>query len=352
MAATTVSKKDCSSDWDLFFEELVATDSKLDPSAIISPTDDLVDLFEEEKHIEFVDYKMCPQCQIKCKVQDNVLICEQCGLERECREYVDVYNAGLGQNYNTTSNSHVTFKIIGKNSYHNQRSMLKTCSNYSIFRCNSNKKEFNDIVFRYEGDRPPLNVVMTAAEMFDKILMAGNVYRKNGKRGVMAACMYYSCIIHGLTRSPKAIIDLMGTEEKFLSQGDRILQHMNERGIIDIPVHHDPYNDYFTRYFAILGIPEKYKTFARDLIRRAERKHLHVGSESRTTTKCIGVVYLLTQRVPDLKHITKDMITEACGNISKVTVPKYYEILMANGLVLKKCFKKHGVPMPRSWKHS
>ena len=66
--------------------------------------------------------------------------------------------------------------------------------------------------------------------------------------------------------------------------------------------------DYLDQFFPVLGIPDKYKQFVIDIINRADKKYLHINNESRTKTKCIGVIDLLTCRIPELRHIKKDTI--------------------------------------------
>ena len=307
-----------------------------------------------EKKIEIpvvkIDYKICPNCNIRCKILENFIICEQCGLEREWQNNSDNYNAAIEKEHNTSQNSHISFNIVGKGSYCYQRSLLKTCSNYGVYRNNNNKKEITNIIFQYEGSKPPNNVINLAAELFDSIARAGRVYRKNGKKGVMAACLYYACIMQGVARTPKDVAIIMNTEERFLSQGDKILQEFNELGIISIPSCYEPLDDYLNRFFPALGIDEKYKAFVVDLIHRVEKKHLHVKNECRTTTKCVGAIYMLTRRIKELNHIKKDKISKECNDISKSTFVKYYNLLCSNYKLIKKSFKRHGIPMPLEWK--
>jgi transcription initiation factor TFIIIB Brf1 subunit/transcription initiation factor TFIIB len=219
-------------------------------------------------------------------------------------------------------------------------------------RTNVNKKELINLIYQYEGHKPPMNIINTACELFDQILKKGYKYRENRRKGIFGACLYYACIEHNLTRAPKEIAAVMRIEERFLSQGDKLLQELNEYGIINIPTSYEPLSDYINQYFPTLGIPQEYKRFVIDLISRAEVKHLHVENESRTTSKCIGIIYLLTRRIPSLRHITKNDISKKCNNISKTTFLRYYQIIMDNHRVLKKVFKRHGVPMPREWKES
>lgn len=324
-------------------------------NSIINSRDDMDfihdDLETNTKEIIEVDHMLCPICNIPGKLTESHVICEQCGMERVFDSHQsEKYSATVDQNYNTMDKSFMTFNIIGVNSYCYNRSLLKTCADYSAYRNNSNKKEIINRIYQYEGNKPPMNIINGTADLFDQIKNKGYVFRGDGKLGVIAACLYYVSVEHNLTRTPKEISSIIGVEEKFISQGDRILQELNELNVISIKTNHKPLNDYLNMYFPSLGIPDHYRGFIIDIIARAERKHLHIRNESRMTTKVVGAIYLLTMRVPELKHITKHKISDECNKISKTTFIKYYNLLCGNYKVIRKCFRKHHIPMPTIWR--
>jgi hypothetical protein len=306
---------------------------------------------EEVKEVKAVDYKICPECNVPCKICDTIIICESCGMERDWNSHShDTYSMSIDQNYNTSSNSFMTFNIIGLNSYCYNRSFLKSCADYSMYRSTGNKKDIINRIYQYEGSKPPLNIINAVADLFDKIKNNGYVHRGMIKLGVIGACLYYVSIMNNVTRTPKEIALIMNIDEKFLSKGDRILQELNELKVIQIPTGYKPINDYLSMYLPALGIPEKYRQFIIDMISRAERKRLHIRHESRLTTKVIGVIYILTTRVPELKHIKKETISNECGNISKSTFIRYYTLINDNYKLMKKPFRKHKIPMNSNWK--
>jgi hypothetical protein len=347
---------------EFILDEILINTVQIDSNKLISNMNNLLEdfygnsslsLFPKKKEKEIVnnDYNLCPLCKIPGKINDAIIICEKCGMERAWDLHTnDTYNMSIDQNYNTMNNSFMTFSIVGQNSYNLNRSLLKTCADYSLYRHNNNKKEIINRIYRYEGSKPPMNIVNQTADLFDKIKNKGYVYRGDGKLGVIAACLYYVSIENNLTRTPKEIAAIMQIEDKFLSQGDRILQELNELGVISIQTTHKPLNDYLNTYLPKLKIPDKYRGFIVDIISRAEKKHLHIRNESRLTTKIVGVIYLLTQRVPELKDIKKNTISEECNNISKATYTRYYTLICSEYKIMKKCFRKHKIPMPVEWK--
>jgi transcription initiation factor TFIIIB Brf1 subunit/transcription initiation factor TFIIB len=259
------------------------------------------------------------------------------------------YNYLNEKDRNTNENSFMTFNIVGKQSYCLQRSLLKTCANYSSYRTNSSKKEINNYNYQYDGKKIPNNAIKIAFNLFTKIKENGNVYRGFLKKGVIGSCMFYACVMVNMSKTPREISSIMNIEDRFISKGDKELQKLNKKGIISIPTVLRPLLDYIDQYFPSLNIPYEYKQFVVDIIDRSDKKDIHIENDCRTTTKCIGVIYLLANRVKALKHITKELINKDCKT-KPSTFIKHYNLLMSNGSILKPIFKKHKIPMPRSWK--
>jgi transcription initiation factor TFIIIB Brf1 subunit/transcription initiation factor TFIIB len=298
---------------------------------------------------KLLKFNICPKCNVEGKVTDGSIQCIECGLVMPVFDDLNNFSYSVEKDHNTSDNSFMSFNFIGKNSYCYQRSFLKTCANYSSFRKNNNRKDLYNYNYQYEGKKIPKNVIKLAIELFSTIKEHNYVFRGNGKKGVMGACLFYSCVINNVTKTPREISSIMEIEERFLSQGDRIIHELNEKGVISIPTILRPLNDYLDQYFPALGIPNIYKQFVIDLINKAEKKNIHIQNDSRTTTKSIGAIYLLTMRIKELRYITKDQIVKEC-NISKSTFIRYYNLLIANYKIIKPVFKKHKIPQPNSWK--
>ena len=149
-----------------------------------------------EKKIDINDIvidDICEKCDIKCKTLNGIIYCELCGLENKIDVDELTFNSESGNNIN--SNSFMSFNFIGKNSYCYQRSFLKTCADYSSFRKNNNRKDMYKYNYNYNGNKLPKNVIKLAIELFSKIKEKKYVYRGNGKKGIIGACLFYSCII-------------------------------------------------------------------------------------------------------------------------------------------------------------
>jgi transcription initiation factor TFIIIB Brf1 subunit/transcription initiation factor TFIIB len=320
-------------------------------SILNADTSDKIDLEVKMElgNEKIVDYTICPQCNIEGTISDGIIRCEKCGLETPIIDDHNKFSAALEKDHNVSGNSFMSFNIVGKNSYCYQRSFLKTCANYSSYRRNNNRKDMYNYNYQYEGAKIPKNAIKLAIELFSQIKEKGYVFRGNGKKGVLGACLFYACVMNNITKTPRKIASIMGIEDRFLSQGDRKVQELNEAGIIKIPTTLDPLRDYLDQHFPALGIPGKYKEFIVDVITRAEKKNIHIQNDSRTTTKCIGAIWLLINRVKALNTITNDTIVKEC-DISRSTFNRYYTLLLNNGKILKPVFKRHKIPMPNNWK--
>ncbi len=292
------------------------------------------------------------ECGGKLFAKRNYLICQDCGLESQnsSNSNEEQYSISANTECNVNDNGFMALSIVGKGSYGLQRSLYMTCATYKkyskgatlrvMFEWNTHCKEYHI----------PKNVIIEANEMFAKIKESGYVYRKDGKKGVLSACLYYACYNNGITKTPREIAQFSGIEEKFHSQGDRILHDLNEKGVITIPTRVNPIDDYVSRYMDLLQIPKKYKDFVVELIERAERHKLHLIHDSQHNTKCVGALYMLIERVPELRvRINKDMIEEKCG-MSKTTFTRYYDVLCRFYRKIKKTFKKHHIPMKLEWR--
>lgn len=348
-----INESDDSDDWLSLLNDL-ADDSK--ESAY---NNDITSLYSENSFIDLEvkmvlgsekspQYNICTKCNIEGIITDGSIYCPKCGIKisalNECSfSYLN------GNDHNNTNESFMSFNFTGKNSYCYQRSFLKTCANYSLYRKNTNRKEMDNYNYQHEGNKIPKNAIKYAIELFSKIKESGYVFRGNGKKGVFGACLFYACIVNYITKTPREIASVMKIEDRFLSRGDSKLQELNGKGVISIPTIVRPIYDYINQLFPVLQIPCIYKQFVIDIIEISEGNNIHINNDSRPTTKCVGSIYLLINRVKNLKHITNAIIIKEC-DISKSTFIRYYNLLLENYKIIKPVFRKHRIPMPLDWK--
>ena len=306
---------------------------------------------DEESSFECVKKSnTCIACNTELYKSGSILVCSNCGMESESTSNLteEAYSSSALTECNINDKGFIPIKMVG--SYGCQRSLLKICSNYKKYRTNNNLKDMKEWNTQSTKHRIPKNVIKEANEMFEQIKDHGFVFRKDVKKGVLSACLYYACYNNNISKTPAEIAHFSGIDEKFHSAGDRKLRDLNEKGIIHIPIKVDPISDYIDRYLTILKIDKKYKKFLIDLIAKAEEKKIHMIHDSKHTTKCVGAIYMLVDRVPKLKKtISVEQIEKEC-DISKTTFIRYYTILGKYSNQLKNVFKKHKIPMKNTWR--
>jgi transcription initiation factor TFIIIB Brf1 subunit/transcription initiation factor TFIIB len=308
-----------------------------------------------EQEVDFADNadgNICYLCNSELIAARNMMICSGCGVESA--NHINTPEGGYSTSALNDCNVHkdgfLAFKVTGRGSYGCQRSMLKTCASYTKYRKNTTLKDMKNWNIHSKKHHIPKNVIKEANDMFATIKEHGYVFRKDGKKGVLSACLYYACYNNGISKTPSEIAQFSDIEEKFHSFGDRMLHDLNERGVIEIPDKIAPITDYVNRYMTLLNIPTKYTVFVLDLIARAEHKKIHIVHDSKNNTKCVGAIYMLVDRVPDLrKKITKELIESLCC-ISKTTFIRYYNVLCTYHKKLKKVFRRHGISMKTEWR--
>jgi transcription initiation factor TFIIIB Brf1 subunit/transcription initiation factor TFIIB len=289
---------------------------------------------------------LCKECGSKILQGRDKVVCQGCGLETEI-EYADGETVDVGDG-NTNSEGYLSYHFTGKNSMGLQKTLLRSNASYAKFSSIVLMKELLNKATRSDGHFPK-SVIKAAIELYAVIRSHGYVFRKSGKDGVLGACVYYACYNHGITKTPNEISKFIGVEGKSHSAGDRILRALHEEGIIKINTRIQPINDYVTRYMKKLDINLKYKPFVLALIERAEAKKIHIARDSTNNTRSVGAIYMLTTRIPELRHIKKDKIDKMCC-ISRTTYMRYYNSLCDFYRLLKKVFKQYRVPMPESWR--
>lgn len=351
-----------SNEWDNVFDLLEETPGEVKTKTVsstvtnkyISMTFDDTPDFKTTKGSTKRNSMICETCNKPMVRASNMLTCDSCGIEikNTSNTTEDEYSMAAAEQCNVNAKGFIPIKITGKGSYGYQRSLLGTCANYKTYRKSKNLKELNNWNNLSKKHHIPKNVIIEANNMYAQIKEHGYVYRKDGKKGVLSACLYYACYANGISKPPSEIAQFCGIEERFHSLGDRILRELNEKGVITIPNKVNPICDYIDRYMELLGIDNKYKQFVIDLIDRADKKNIHILHDSKNNTKCVGAIYMLIDRIKSLRiKISHQKIEEECG-ISKTTFIRYYNNLCAHYKILRTVFKQHHIPMKRSWRLS
>lgn len=295
-----------------------------------------------------IEANVCNNCNsTEYFVVSKVAYCKQCSAKIDVQESVDnsVYNSSYGINEHYS----VPFKFTGKKSFGNQKKLLSVSANYDKQSIQNIQKEFSNLI----NGKIPKNIIGMACKLFLEInKQHDKVFRKDVKKGLMAACLAYSCNssnTDNMSKTSKEITDICNVTIKSLNNGIKIIKALKEKSVISIDQNNCT-TDFVMRCLDKLNIDKKWLPFIIELIEKANQSKLHIIFDCKYNTRALGATYCLIDRHPDFKHITKEFIEETCG-VSKNTFVKYYNNVIVNYYnKYKNIFKKYGVPMRSEWR--
>lgn len=294
---------------------------------------------------------LCDACGAELTIQERSLICEKCGFEIvDASGFTEeTYSTSDVSGGNVNDKGFMSMRLVGRTAYSQNQSLLKSSANYIKYSNNTIMKELKQINSQSAtSDAIPSDVIEKTANTYTLIKAQGYVFRKDVKRGVLSACAHDALIARGISRTPAEVAAHFQVAEKYHSQGDRFLRDMHERGIIEINTMVNHTSDYVKRYTTVLGIPARYIGFIEDLIQATVDARLHVLSDSKNNTKCIGAIYMLVDRMPGLGVSKLDIETKC--DISKTTYMKFYNLINKYYRKFVHVFVRHRIPMKAAWK--
>jgi transcription initiation factor TFIIIB Brf1 subunit/transcription initiation factor TFIIB len=286
------------------------------------------------------DWKICPDCNVRMQPMKDSFQCTMCGRDKKVLLVGGEYSTSIIDNYNTNNSGSPGIKITGDNSYKYNKGLYATISSdYKKVQSNNTNRQLNRFNAQSKCVKLPIVILKEATELYCQV-QQHIVLRGNGRKGGLGSCISFVCNRRGITKKPKVIAEFLGIDESFLSKGDKKLRSLCAEGKIDIPIHHDPTDDYLLQYFEALSIDGKYKPFMSDVIKRAAQPDALLGNNSRISTRCAGVIYMLSMQ--ENLSISKSNIATSC-DISVSTFVRYYHFLMKNRKLLKPIFIKYGI---------
>jgi transcription initiation factor TFIIIB Brf1 subunit/transcription initiation factor TFIIB len=155
---------------------------------------------------------------------------------------------------------------------------------------------------------------------------------------------------HKITHTSNEIASMFQLQTSEIGYGERILQSLNEIGVISVRTCIDPIADFVKRYLHVLEIfDDNYLKFILEIIQLAENMNLHVMYDSQNSSKAVGGIYLLIDRVPKLKsRISKNIIEVKC-QLSKTTFTRYYKLIISHYHLFLPIFAKYKIPVKNEW---
>lgn len=288
------------------------------------------------------DYKNCETCNIQMQPNiNNTLTCPTCGfIKNVIIENLEYEPSMAG--YNTNDNYHIPIKCVGKNSFHYQKYLRNNTSQYNIIQEATLKKILDRLNYQSTDFIIPKNILTNVLNQYKKIRETSKIHRGEILKGILGSLIYYECLKEGIIRKPKELAKWYSISENDLSKGDKILRELEEKGIIELPIHKEFNNEYINSYLKRINIDLKYEEFLIELLNTINI--LKIGNpNARLSTKIASLIFLLVISIKS--DITPEEISSEF-NISVSTFKNLYIDIFKNKDKLQYIFNKYNIFLP------
>lgn len=143
------------------------------------------------------------------------------------------------------------------------------------------------------------------------------ISRGDNKDGLVAACMYYSCMINKVPRSTSEIAKMFKLDQNVLTKGNARFQEL-----LKINVDCSAADDFIQRFGSNLNMNWEDIQKCKRLAIHIEK--LEIVSENAPTSVAAATIYLYCHYYEN--NFTKKLISETCG-VSEVTITKCFKRL-------------------------
>lgn len=173
----------------------------------------------------------CQECHMPLILQeDSQYVCVECGLVSSgniCMS--EMSQEFYGSSIDELSNPYTkisTFIQKGSKSLVTINGHLKNSDIYKFHIQNSysnKQRSFDKVDSIFENiSGHSDSVKKTAKELWSCVMNNNIIIRGLNRKGLLACCLYYSCIHYGCPRSPKEICDLFDIEQKIFNKSDNL----------------------------------------------------------------------------------------------------------------------------------
>lgn len=171
------------------------------------------------------------------------------------------------------------------------------------------------------------DILQTAKNMWYMCMESGKLTRASVREGLIASCLYYSCIYNKVSISRHEILKYIECDARALTKGEKVFYSIIENNeqyryltkeSIDIQE-----NDAFIRYCNMLGLSWNVAMQCNDLFEKHKLKLSAVTPKSAT---CGIIVYIVKKKL-DLKSPTKAELSSKL-NVCTPTINKVVDIIV------------------------
>jgi transcription initiation factor TFIIB len=160
--------------------------------------------------------------------------------------------------------------------------------------------------------------VIDDAKVLYKRASEKKISRGDNKEGLIASCVYYSCLLNKIPRSPKEIARMFNIDSNVLTKGNTRFQ-----SLLQMNVNSSNPDDYVARFASKLNM--KYQDIQSCKKLAFKIDELEIVSENSPTSVAAGILYYYC--MSNKIDINKKQIATTC-EVSEVTITKCYKKLL------------------------
>ena len=222
--------------------------------------------------------------------------------------------------------------IILGNGYESYRKLQRW--NSMTYKERSLLRDFNKIYNHTENSGIP-NCIIDKAQVLYKMLSDEKITRGTSRRGLIAACLYYSCKDRDISRSPKEIGTLFELNCKKMTGGCKYFLEMmfHENRDYTNKLATCTYTQFVQRYTEKLKFEQKYRDCALYIAEMVDK--LGIVIDNTPPSIAVGAIYMVAHAYKI--GYTKKKIATVC-EISEVTISKTYKKMSPYEDYLKSSF--------------
>ena len=173
------------------------------------------------------------------------------------------------------------------------------------------------------------DVLGTAKQLWYICMESGKLTRASVREGLIASCLYYSCVFNKVPINRNDILKYFECNTKTLTKGEKVFytiiessetyRHLTKESV-DVEE-----NDSFVKYCNILGLDWKTSSLCNDIF---NKNKMHLSTVTPKSATCGVLVYVIKKKL-ELKNPTKSELSTIL-NVCTPTINKVVDILVKN----------------------
>lgn len=169
-------------------------------------------------------------------------------------------------------------------------------------------------------------IIIKEAQSLYSVISSTKISRGSNRKGIIAACVYFSCKDSNVPRSVNEIADIFGIKNTILTKGCKQFKEIIQMNKLNVKRINDSnsvtIDDFIDRFCSRLHLTEEQIGVIKHLSNRSQE--LNLINENTPPSMAAGCIYLYIKE-NDLEK-GKSEISEVC-KISEVTINKCYKKL-------------------------